>query len=345
MPRHPSALAAALLLLVSARAPAEDAPKPAPNSDKEPLAGSFSLERGARFLDAVSVNWTRQRKCGTCHTNYAHMMAGPTVERPASPELAEVRDFFEGRVANWDRPEKGSGPIAEGEVVAVAAALALNDAASTGKLHPRTRTALDRMWTLQRPDGGWTWFDCDYPPLEDDDYYGTVLAALAAGHAPDDYKSTDAARAGLDGLRGYLRANPAPNLHHRAFLLWASTGVEGLVGPAERERTVADLLAKQRPDGGWCLTSLGRWTRRDGSANPEDSPSDGYGTGFVVYVLRQAGMPADAPEVRRGVDWLRTHQRASGRWFTRSPSLDHSHYLTHAGTGYALMALAACGVR
>ena len=59
------------------------------------MAEKFSLERGARFLDTVSVNWTRIRKCGTCHTNYAHMMAGPTVENPPSAELVEVRAFFE----------------------------------------------------------------------------------------------------------------------------------------------------------------------------------------------------------------------------------------------------------
>ncbi len=333
-----------LLGPISARG-GDPTPRPGPNSDGEAMAERFSVERGARFLDAVSVAWTRERKCGTCHTNYAHMMAGPMVKGPESPEMREVRAFFEGRAAGWDRPEKSARPIAEGEVVATAAALALNDAASTGKLHPLTRAALDRIWTIQRPDGGWNWFDCDLPPSEDDDYYGTALAAVAVGHAPDDYKATDATRRGVEKLRGYLRSNPAPNLHHRALLLWASTGLDGLIDRDGREETVADLLAAQRPDGGWSLTSLGRWGRRDGTANPEDAPSDGYGTGYVVYVLRRSGMPADAAPIRRAIAWLKTHQRASGRWFTRSPSLDHAHYLTHAGTGFALMALSACGER
>ena len=243
------------------------------------------------------------------------------------------------------RPEKSAKPIREGEIVATAAALAFNDAASTGKLHPLTRAALDRMWTIQRPDGGWNWFDCDLPPMEDDDYYGIVLAATAVGHAPGDYKSTDAARKGIEKVRRYLRSTPAPNLHHRALLLWASMGIDGLMDTNERERTVTDLLAKQRPDGGWSLTSLGRFQRRDGTPNPEDAPSDGYGTGFVMYVLRQFGMPADAEPIRRGVGWLKTHQRVSGRWYTRSPTLETNHYITHAGTAYALMALAACGER
>jgi squalene-hopene/tetraprenyl-beta-curcumene cyclase len=333
----------ALAFLCSGNGRADDQPKLGPNSDSEPIAPQFSLERGARFLDVVSVNWTRSRKCGTCHTNYAHMMAGPTVEKKASADLVEVRAFFEARAAGWDKPQKSAKPIQDGEVVATAAALALNDAASSGQLHAQTRAALDRMWTLQRADGAWTWFDCDLPPMEDDDYYGTVLATIAVGHAPGDYKHSDAAQEGIEKARGYLRATPAPHLHHRAFLLWASMEIDGLMDARERDRTVADLLARQRPDGGWSLTSLGRFERRDGTPNPDDGPGDGYGTGFVVYVLRQAGMPADAGPIRRGVDWLKTHQRASGRWFTRSPTLNTNHYITHAGTGYALMALAACG--
>ena len=334
---------ATLALLPPLRARADDPAKFGPNSDKEPLAETVSLARGACFLDTVPVNWTRTRKCGTCHTNYAHMMAGPMVEKPASKELLEVRAFFEARVAGWNKPDKSAKPIHEGEIVATAAALAFNDAASTGKLHPLTRAALDRVWTVQRPDGAWNWFDCDLPPMEDDDYYGTALAATAVGHAPDDYKSTEAARKGIEKLRGYLRATPAPNLHHRALLLWASTRTDGLMEATEREQTVADLLAKQRPNGGWSLTSLGRFERRDGTPNPEDAPGDGYGTGFVVYVLRQSGMPATAEPISRAIAWLKSHQRASGRWFTRSPTLNTNHYITHAGTAYALMALAACG--
>ena len=342
MPRRSLLLMLALLAPSPARG--DDAPaKPARNSADEPLAESFSLERGARFLDAVSSDWTHKRKCVTCHTNLAHVMAGPIGKNGPSPALAEARAFFEGRVAGWERPGPGSHPIGEGEAVAVSTALVFNDLATTGTLHPRTRAALDRMWTTQRPDGGWNWFDCDYPPLEDDDYYGAALASLAVGHAPDDYQAGDSARAGLAKLRDYLRANPPPNLHHRALLLWSSTKLDGLMPPAERDRTVADLLALQRPDGGWSLPSLIPTTVRDRAIDPATAPSDGYGTGYVTTILRQSGQPADAPPIRRAVAWLKAHQRASGRWFTRSPSAVPAHYLTHVGTGYALMALKACG--
>lgn len=44
----------------------------------------------------------------------------------------------------------------------------------------------------------------------------------------------------------------------------------------------------------------------------------------------------------RGVGWIKSHQRASGRWFTRSLFKDNKHYLTHAGSSMALLALSAC---
>ena len=67
------------------------------------------------------------------------------------------------------------------------------------------------------------------------------------------------------------------------------------------------------------------------------------GTGFAIYVLRQAGVPAEQPRIQKGIAWLKTHQRASGRWFTRSMWKDSKHYITHAGTAYGILALAACG--
>jgi squalene-hopene/tetraprenyl-beta-curcumene cyclase len=322
----------------------EDAPKIeiAPNSPDEPLADKLSLEKAASFLDGVSLNWTRERKWGTCHTNYAFMISRPALKEIASPAMIEIRTFFEQRVAGWDNDGISAKPRWDTEVVATAAALAMNDAATTGRLHPRTRQALDRMWTLQRPDGAWNWLKCNWPPYEHDDYYGAVFAAIGVGVAPEEYRNGESARKGLDKLRTYLHENPAPDLHHRAFLLWASTRLDGLMTPPERETTIRDLLARQRDDGGWNLPSLGEWKRHDGSTNDANSTSDGYGTGAVVYILRQAGLSADHPAIRRGADWLRSHQRSSGRWFTRSLSTDKNHYITHAGTGFAVLALQAC---
>jgi squalene-hopene/tetraprenyl-beta-curcumene cyclase len=139
-----------------------------------------------------------------------------------------------------------------------------------------------------------------------------------------------------------LRKNPPPDLHHKTWLLWASLKLDGLMTAAERERTVKELLALQRDDGGWSLPSLGDWKRRDGKPNDKKAPSDGYATGLVLYVLRQAGVPATKEPIRRGVTWLKANQRASGRWFTRSLNWEEGHVISNAGTAFAVMALKAC---
>jgi squalene-hopene/tetraprenyl-beta-curcumene cyclase len=332
-----------IVLCLSLAARAADPPKPAPNRPDEPLAKELSPAKAAAFLDAVAVNWTRDRNCGTCHTNYPYLTARPVLGGDLTA-MKEVRDFFENRVRNWDRGEKGDAQRNPTEVVATASALAVNDARTTGKLHPLTRQALDRMWTVQRDGGDWDWVKCDWPPLEHDDYYGALVAALGVGYAPDGYAQSDKAKAGLKKLRAYFKNNPAPDLHHKAILLWASQRVDGLMSAPEKEATVKELLALQRADGGWSLASLGKYARRDGTPNnPADADSDGYATGLVVYVLREAGVKADQEAVKRGVAWLKTHQRESGRWFTRSLNTDRYHFISHAGTAYAVLALESCG--
>lgn len=335
--------------------PAAELPKVTANSGDEPLAKEFSLKKSAHFLDGVAGAWTRERKCGTCHTNYPYLMARPVLidkDRPA-PIHDEIRQFFENRVANWD--DAKTKPRWDAEVVATAVCLAINDANSTGKLHPLTRQALDRMWTVQQKNGGFEWLKCKWPPMEHDDYFGACFAAVGVAAAPGDYAKSDNAQAGIAKLREYFKNNPPPDLHHKAMLLWAGQGSK-LDGPGagfapgsplltdvERAAVIKELFAVQNEDGGWSLPALGYLKRRDGSAN-DAKVSDGYGTGYVIFMLRQANVPAGDERIQRGVAWLKTHQRESGRWFTRSVNNDKAHYITNAGTSYAVLALRACGV-
>ncbi len=310
---------------------------PGPNTADEPLATEFSLEQAVHFLDSAALVWQKQRKCFTCHTNYAYLYARPLMPGDSAAHQS-VREFAEQLVTGrWEK----EGPRWDAEIVATAAALAFNDHATTGRLSAATRTALDRIWTVQREDGGFSWLNCDWPPMESDDHYGVTLAALAVGIAPEEYATSESAQAGVDGLRRYLRENDAPTLHHRAMLLWAAQHLDGLVAADRQADTIAELRSRQHEDGGWALAALGDWERADGS--PQDVvTSDGYGTGFVVFILRQAGVPANDPAITRGIGWLKSHQRESGRWFTRSLHKDSKHFINHAGTAFDVMAIASC---
>lgn len=312
-----------------------------PNKADEPLAKEYSATRAGAFLDHVGAKWTTDRKCATCHTNVPMLWAKPALKAPTDAEKS-VRTFLENRVRHWDRGEKGDKPRWDTEVLVTAVTLAMHDAQTTGKLHETTRTALDRMWTVQKPNGAWDWLKCNWPPQEHDDAFGAVFVAVGLANAPGDYAKSDKAQAGLAKLRGYFAKNPPPNAHHRAWLLWASARLDGLMTADDRKKTIQELRDLQKADGGWSLPSLGAWQGYDGRDNDTKAASDGYGTGLIVLVLREAGIAKDDPAIVRGVKWLKANQRVSGRWWTRSLNTDKAHYIANAGSAYALMALSRC---
>ena len=131
---------------------------------------------------------------------------------------------------------------------------------------------------------------------------------------------------------------------NRATLLWASAKVDRLLSADERAATVDDLRKLQLADGGWNLPALGPYPKRRGDIPNAMDVSDGYATGFVTFVLHQAGVPADDPALKKAVDWLLKNQRESGRWFTASVGGGKAHYITNAGSAFAVLALDACGV-
>ncbi len=326
------------LALLASSARADDVPEPELPSPDETFAKKYSATKAAEYLDAVGVNWTRDRKCITCHTNMPYLTARPLL--PGDAGWKEVRAFLVKDVESWAEGKKPRGPA---YVVATAFALSFHDAQRGTELHPATRVALDRMFDPTRKPREWNWLKCEWPPLEHDDYYGATLAALAIGYAPGDYAKTPKARAAIEKLKGYFKTVPPPDLHHTAMLLWASTKLPGLMTADQREKAVAALKAKQRKDGGWSLPSLGSYKRRDKEKTPNDpnADSDGYGTGFATFVLLQAGAKPTDDTVVSAVKWLKANQRASGRWYTRSLNNDKDHYITNAGTAFCVLALDA----
>src|SRR5439155_7953489 len=180
----------------------------------------------------------------------------------------------------------------------------------------------------------------------------------------ENYADNPAARKGLAGIRKFLKAQPPSSLHQKAMVMWAGVHVADLLTAEERAQTVKALAAAQRPDGGWSLASLvdncddphrqteaGRNARADKGHGAEflifvgsdkvyksSLASDGYATGLTVYVLRQAGVPADDARMRRGVAWLKGHQRESGRWFTPSEAWHTQNRIANAGNAHAVFA-------
>jgi squalene-hopene/tetraprenyl-beta-curcumene cyclase len=326
------------LLLVQVAPAADPAPAyPGPNTADEPLRKEFSLAAATTFLDAAAADWGQNRKCFTCHTNYSYLLVRPAL-KDDSPVQADVRRQLEELVEErWQK----EGPRWDAEVVMSAAVLAVHDANTTGKLHDTTKKALARMWTVQKEDGGFAWIKCDWPPMESDDYFGATMALIGVGAAPENYRDTAEAKAGIERLKNYLAANPPPSLHHKLMLLWAASYLDGVVPAGERKTWLTELSELQHADGGWSLASLGDWKRADDT--PQDTKtSDGYASGLAVVILRRSGAAASDERITRAISWLKANQRDSGRWFTRSLHKDSKHYISHAGTAMAALAIATC---
>jgi len=320
------------------RADDQKLPEHVPATADEPLAAEFSIQRAAQSLDVSALDWLKANQCSQCHANFMCLIARPAVALAPAPE---VRQAYETLVA--DRWEK-SGLRYPSEAMVVAVPLAFNDAKTTGKLHPLTRKALDRMLTHQRSDGGWNGIGGAERTFINE-YEETLLGALGIAVAPEDYASTEAAATALDRVRAYVKSHPAVTPYQKGLLLWTARHVKGLMTDAERHEAALSLLALQHADGGWNLRSLlpdyDSWQSGKFAAK---LPSDGYGTGFVIFTSRQAGVPANDPQLARGVAWLKANQRTSGRWFT--PSLNTCTALnlpSNSGTAFAILALRECG--
>ena len=120
----------------------------------------------------------------------------------------------------------------------------------------------------------------------------------------------------------------------------------GLISSDRRASIISEVLAKQQTDGGWSTDSLipASWARHDGT--PQETKSDGYGTGIVAVVPEQAGVKRTNPEIKRGRSWLLQRQDAStGSWPTASPnktrdaSTDAGKFMTDSATAYGVLAL------
>jgi hypothetical protein len=222
------------------------------------------------------------------------------------------------------------------------------------------------MWALQETAGNdrgaWSWLDFGMEPFEASDsvFYGAALAAIAVGTAPGDLREAPETRNYLKPLRDYLnREYTRQSLSNQAVLLWASLKLPHLLSAEQQNSIVESLLSKQRPDGGWILSSLAwtwrgsgprtlarLWYRSEGAVL--EGKSDGYATGLIAYVLEQYDLPhRDDAHLQRALDWLRRNQsKSDGRW--PGYSLNHAHeesptglFMTDAATAYAVLALTA----
>jgi squalene-hopene/tetraprenyl-beta-curcumene cyclase len=337
--------------------------------------------RAAQYLEERAKDWfayasanrgtgATQTTCVSCHTLLPYGLArsalrpatgGQSVSETEQKLLTHVRSRVDAwaeldtpklrLLYDFNEPKKKESWGTE--AVNNAAVLAFDDRYQ-GRTQPGdiTRRAFANLWQVQTPAGdlagSWDWLDFKYEPWESPNarYTGATLAAIAVGTAPGYYaRGTDPAMdAKVRLLTDYLKRGFAgQNLHNRAWALWASAKLEGILTTEERQAVIAELLARQRDDGGWNLASLGQYTRKDGTN--QETASDGYATGLILHALQRAGVPKSDPKIALGLAWLRANQAAGGEWRcvslnkNRDPASHPGKFMTTAATAFAVLAL------
>jgi len=323
-------------------------------TDNEPTRRELSVKHAADYLEQGALAWTRERKCVSCHTNGSYMQAVPALTPWLGPPSEEIRTFFITTMRSLKEQDRETllAGIRPTQIAYVASGLAEWDAHVAGQLSPETDEALRLMFSVQAESGEWGNTDC-WPPFESSSYHGTTVAAMAAATAPGWLANLTDEKllAGVEKMKNHLRTTAPPNDYDQLLLLWTSTRLPGLIDETQKAEFVENVWKQQREDGGWSIRTFstpeawGSGNRAEKLRNePEfaNPPSDGHQTGLAVLVLRDAGVPADEPRIQKAVKWLLTHQRQSGRWWTRSLNTDGPHYITYSGTTFPLLALAKC---
>jgi len=325
-----------------------------PATADEPKLEHVSVAKALSYLEQGALAWNGTKKCVTCHTNGTYMVVRPALSARVGAPNDEMRKHF---VASLDQfaqksaEDKQSG-VAPAQAIYMAAGLAEWDAHVAKKLSPETERALALMLSLQLESGTWGSLDC-WPPYESSAFHLATVAAMAIGTAPGwlDNLQDQNLRAGIERLKNFLRTHPVPQDYDRALLLWASCRLPGIVENDRKQQLIEMVLKKQRSDGGWSIRTFGepeQWGRGNRAeklrAEPDlaDPPSDGHQTGLALIVLRESGIPASDPRIQKGIQWLLSNQRASGRWWTRSLNTEKLHFITYSGTAFPLLALSLC---
>jgi squalene-hopene/tetraprenyl-beta-curcumene cyclase len=360
------ALMASLTLAVSAFALTFRAETGEPVTWNKKAAAAYLDDRQTWWSNWPAAARDHQTFCVSCHTVLPYALARPALhsalgETGLSANDRKLLDNVAKRVLAWndmqpfysdEKVGPGKTPQSRGTESILNALILSSYESQKAQASATLAQAFSNMWGQQQRTGerkgSWNWLNFHTQPWEapDSQYYGSTLAAIAVGMAPNNYRSSPAIQPNLQSLREFLqRGYAAQPRNNKLFLLWASAKIPGILTPAQQQSIVSDVLTLQHEDGGWSLSSLvGPWKREDDTAL--ETKSDGYATGVIAFVLEQSNVPRDSVQLKKSLAWLASNQdRSQGLWPAyslnkqRTPDADAYLFMSDAATGYAVLAL------
>ena len=276
-------------------------------------ADVWDSHAAAKYLDQRASwweSWPQSARdhgtfCISCHTALPYALGRPALRSalgesaPSATEKA-ILDNVTKRVRKWSEVEpfypdatRGVPKTAEsrGTESILNALILARYGAESRTLSPDAKLALDNMWALQQKDGAWIWLNFHNAPWEGEDskYWGTSLAAIAVGLAPDQYRADKNIGPNLKSLGTYLRQKlEAQPLVNRLFTLYAASLLPDLLTAAPRKNRSSTMRSpiRKKTAGGASPPMIGTWKRKDGTA--QEAKSDGFATGLAAFALPQS---------------------------------------------------------
>ena len=308
---------------------------PAVKSAASHVSPSEASERSLRLLQKVSDNFLTTGGCVACHAqnltgaanHYADVHGNKISHAVQQRDAMALKAFYTPmRDALVTRANPYVSPDDEG--------YALFQLSLSGTPADTTTDALlHDLVTQQLENGTWHFGLAARPPMVDGDFSRTALAIHAIRAYAWPARQADFATRVQKARSWLLRAQPVANEQFVMQLLgltWA--------GDQDTSRFARQLIARQRPDGGWSQN----FSRE----------SDAYATGQALFALGESrNLAAFDPVFQRGIRYLLATQKEDGSWHvkSRSPEVQpyfesgfpyqHDQWISMAGTAWATIAL------
>jgi len=273
-----------------------------------------AVDRAIKYVQAESADWLKTRKCAACHHAPLPLWALSEAERQG---YAIDKDFlagtFESLLGSKDKllsskifpnPADPPDPRPQGRGLNMGLPMLAVAARSLPSLNEGQKQSLklvaEEIVKKQQADGSWEFFaTLRRPPINESQTTDAAWIILALQGETGE-GAPKAQREALSKAMAWLDTAKRRDLHQDKVLRL----LLGLRSGKPREAlqpTIDELLALQRADGGWSQTV-------------PDPRSDAFATGQTLYVLALAGLTAEQPAIKRGVDFLVATQKPDGSW-------------------------------
>jgi ankyrin repeat protein len=323
-------------LLVKAGVKESLAPVPAGRA-KPSSSAREAVERVLPLLQKSDAAFLSKSGCVSCHNNTLAAMtvsaarkSGIAVNEPTAQKQLKI---IASTVEAWrERLLQGIGIPGDSDTVSyILMGMAAEQYPSDLTTDAMAKFVKDQQW----PDGHWQIL-AHRPPIESSDIQVTAASMRALQlYAPKSLRA-DYDKAVQKTVEWLKKAQPA-STEESAFQIMGLRWGGVAAGHSSVQKTVRNLTAQQRADGGWSqIPTL---------------TSDAYATGQALVALKEAGVAAKDPVYKKGVQYLLNSQLEDGSWHVRSRAVplqplfdsgfphERDQWISAAGSNWAALAL------